>query len=55
MLTFRPDDRVLVLCPRGFTVLEAMLASSIVVIVAGISVPATTSALDDVRTGMAAP
>jgi len=38
----------------GFTVLEALLASSIAVIVAAISVPATTSVLDDARTGMAA-
>ena len=54
MLRLRPHVRVLVLCPRGFTVLEAMLASSIVVIVAALSVPATTSVLDEVRTAMAA-
>lgn len=54
MVRLRPNLRGLVPCTRGFTVLEVMLASSIVLIVAALSVPATTGVLDEVRTGMAA-
>ena len=39
---------------RGFSVLEVLLVASIVATLAGVSIPVTAGALDELRTSMAA-